>query len=236
MRRRSISICVILLALSGALSAVERRPIAEVDSDALIEDTQISPQGTGDDHVAVIWWIPVEFWQAMFARDPTASDDDTQAMLDALDGVSLLAVAQADISALGSFDFYPKDEVARTLSIRFTDAGGRTRTLVPMDAVNPDLRTVLAVFTPILGAAAGNLGSNIHFYVLDDRVDATTRRIDPYLSGDLEVRLMRRDGTPMAGSIPMPVNALYVPRKCPNGRDAHVSWRYCPWSGKRLPE
>jgi hypothetical protein len=31
-----------------------------------------------------------------------------------------------------------------------------------------------------------------------------------------------------------PLNSLFVPRTCPNGKPAHVSWKFCPWGGERL--
>ena len=82
----------------------------------------------------------------------------------------------------------------------------------------------------------GNLGSNMHFYVLNDRAKSVSRLLDPYRKGQIEIQLERRDKVLMDGSIEMPINALFVTRKCPNGKDAHISWKYCPWSGKKLEE
>jgi len=122
------------------------------------------------------------------------------------------------------------------MSLSFTAADGKRRTVTPMGTIDPNLGVVLAVFKPILGAAMGNLGNNMHFYVLDDRIEGAPRLLDPYREGLISVQLMRKNGDWMTAEIEMPLNSLFVPRKCPNGKDAHVSWKYCPWSGKRLED
>ena len=58
--------------------------------------------------------------------------------------------------------------------------------------------------------------------------------VDPYLQGLISVQIAKRNGDLMTADIEMPLNSLFVPRKCPNGKDAHISWKYCPWSGKLL--
>jgi len=214
--------------------AAEKKPIEEIDADALAGDTQITPKGTGDDHMAMVWWIPNEFWESIFSRDATISEADKEAMLRAMSGVSLLAVVQADISGLGAFQFYGKDEIKENLKIAYRNADGQKQKLSPLDDIGPDLQVVLGMFKPILGAAMGNMGSNLHFYVITDKSPTAARLADPYRQGQIDVRLTRRDGALLDARIETPINALFVPRKCPNGKEAHISWKYCPWTGKQL--
>jgi len=110
----------------------------------------------------------------------------------------------------------------------------KTRTLEPVQTINPELELVLGIFKPILGAAMGNLGKNMHFYVLDDRTKSSKRLLDPYHAGRIRVQLAKTQGDIMTAEIETPLDALFVPRICPNGREAHVSWNYCPWSGTQL--
>lgn len=225
---------MIILMISTYSMAAERKPLSEVDTDDLSSDTQAIPKGAGDDHASLVWWMPIEFWEAILSRDTSTSDTDRKAMLDTMSGVSLLAVVQADISVFGAFRFYSKEEIEKNMTLSFTDADGKKHSLSPMQTINPDLEVVLGVFKPILGAAMGRFGNNMHFYVLHDNSKTSSRLLDPYQKGQINIRLARRNNVLMNASIDMPINALYVPRKCPNGKDAHVSWNYCPWSGKKL--
>lgn len=227
--------CIVALAVTSAMAA-EKKRIQDVDTDEFTSDTQITPTGAGDDHVALAWWIPNEFWMAILARDKAASEADKREMLNALSGVSLLAVVQADITAFGAFRFYSKEEIERTMSISFTGAGGNKLNLATMRTIDPDLEVVLGIFKPILGAAMGNLGNNMHFYVLNDKTNTSRRLLDPYREGIINVKLAKRNGDLMRGNIEMPLNSLFIPRKCPNGKDAHISWNYCPWTGKKLED
>lgn len=227
--------CLALVLLATCAVAAERKAIEDVDSDEFTTDTQTSPKGAGDSHVALIWWIPNEFWESILARDTVTAEADKQAMLAAMDGVSLLAVVQADIGAMGQFNFYSKDEVSNTMGLSYTDATGNTQPLSQVETIKPELQAVLGVFQPILGAAMGNLGANFHFYVLNDASD-TGRLLDPYEQSVINIELVQRGGQRMKAQVETPLNSLFVPRVCPNGKEAHVSWKFCPWSGAKLPE
>jgi len=216
--------------------AAERKSIKAIDIDELTSDTQVILKGAGDNHLAIAWWIPNEFWESIFYRDATTSESDKKAMLDTWSGVSLLAVVQADISAFGAFKFYSKEEVEENMTLSYSDSNGKKQRLSLMQTIDLELMIVLGVFKPILGAAMGNLGNNMHFYVLNDRAKSVPRLLDPYRNGQIDIQLTSRDKVLIDASIEMPINAVFVPRKCPNGKDAHISWKYCPWSGKKLEE
>lgn len=227
---------VIVSTVSTYSMAAEKKSLKDVDTEAFASDTQVTLKGAGDNHMALAWWIPSEFWQALFSRDTTTSKAVKKAMLEAMSGVSLLAVVQADITVFGAFKFYSKEEIEENMILSFSGADGKKQRLSPMQTIDPDLEVVLGVFKPILGAAMGNFGNHMHFYVLNDKSESSQRLLDPYRRGQINIQLARRDEVLMDASLEMPINALFVPRKCPNGKDAHISWKYCPWTGKRLGE
>lgn len=233
MKQLLMSVVLACLCTTYAIAA-EKKPIESVDTDAFAEDTQVTPKGAGDNHLALAWWVPNEFWESILSRDHTTSASNKKAMLDAMSGVSLLAIIQADITELGAFEFYSKEEVEKNMRLSFSDLEGNEIHLSPMQALDSDLEVILSVFKPILGAAMGNLGNNMHFYVLSDRSKSSDRLIDPYQKGRISIQLAKKDTSLMDASIDLPVNALFVPRKCSNGKEAHISWQYCPWTGEKL--
>jgi len=235
MKKLLISTMIVLMVSTYSMAA-EKKSLEDVDPDSFIADTQVIPPGAGDNHVALAWWIPNEFWESMLSRDATTSEADKKAMLDAMSGISLLAIVQGDITTFGAFNFYSKEEIKEKMSISFTDASNKRQRMSPMQTLDPDLEVILGVFKPILGAAMGNLGNNMHFYVLNDKTKSSPRLLDPYRKGHISIQLSKRDEVLMSADIEMPLNSLFVPRKCPNGKDAHISWNYCPWTGKRLEE
>lgn len=228
------------LMMISSVNAAQRKPIATVDTDRLTKDTQVSPAEAGDGHMALVWWVPVEFWQAVFSKDSSTGETNKKQMLDTLSGVSLLAVVQADINSFGAFNFYPKEIVDSHMRVTYTGVDGKAQTLTPLTEISPDLEIVVGVFKPILGSAMGNLGKNFHFYVLNDKATTSkgfpTRVIDPYQAGELTVQIAKRSGTSLTARVEMPLNELFVPRLCPGDKPAHVTWKYCPWTGTKLSD
>lgn len=225
---------VMALTIATYTMAAERKPLKDVDTDAFTNDTQITLRGAGDNHMAFAWWIPNEFWQTLFSRDASISEADKKAVLQALSGISLLAIVQADITELGAFKFYSKEAIEKNMVLSFSNADGKKQRLSPAQKIDPNLEVVLGTFKPILGAAMGNFGNNLHFYVLNDTSQSSHRLLDPYQDGVINIQLERGDGVLMDASIETPINALFVPRKCPNGKEAHISWKFCPWNGEPL--
>ena len=234
--KKLLVVLMIILTVNTYSMAAQKKPLKDVDTDALITDTQVTPSGTGDNHFALAWWIPNEFWESILSQDTTTSEADKKAMLDVMSGVSLLAVVQADITAFGAFKFYSKEEIEKNMAISFSGLDGKKKKLSPIQTIDPDLEVVLGVFKPILGAAMGKLGENLHFYVLNDKSKSSIRLLDPYRKGQINIQISRRDKVLMDASIDTPLNSLFVSRKCPNGKEAHISWKYCPWTGQRLEE
>jgi len=236
MRKMLLITIAIILPISFCCMAAEKKPLAQVNIKDFVGDTQVFLTGAGDHHVGFAWWIPQEYWASVFARDKTTSEHDKREMLRVLSGVSLLVVGQADISNLGAFRFYGREEIAGRMQISLIDVAKTKRALAPMETIDADLEMLLGMLRPMLAAAMGNMGNNMHFFVFNDRAGASGRLLDPYGEGCLDIRLTTRTGAAVTGSIDLPLNCLYVPRKCPNGKDAHISWKYCPWTGQKLPD
>jgi len=228
-------IVISIIVMVSTVYAIEKKPIAAVDTNQLTEDTQISAP-CDNDHMNFIWWVPPEFWQATYANDKTTSEPDKKLIINTLRPYSLLMICQADISSFGSFKFYSKDEIESKLDITFKSKNGSLIKLIPLKDIDSDLQLMLDIFKPMFTAAAGNLGQNMHFFVFEDYDSTGKRKIDPYRFGTLNLRIGNREGKLMQTQLDFPLNSLYVPRKCPNGKEAHVTWKYCPWTGEKLED
>jgi hypothetical protein len=88
----------------------------------------------------------------------------------------------------------------------------------------------------MLSATLGKLGESMYFVVLDDQVKGH-RVISPLEKGALRVTLTHEGPEPLGTfEFETPLDSLYVPRMCPNGKPAHISWVVCPWDGTKLPQ
>lgn len=230
--KKLIAVAMTLLAFNSV--ALERKDLKDVSNNDIIADTQAQPEAAGDDHMALVWWIPLEYWASVFSRDPSISESIRNDMLNVLDDYVVIGVVQADISRFGSFDFYAKDEILKTIDVSYAPAEKAGFSLPLEENVSGDMQLLMEQIGPILKAAMGNMGANFHFFIYSDRTQDGSRLVDPYKHGELAITFKNRDSQVLDAAFPTPLNSLFIPRVCPNGEEAHVSWNYCPWSGKKL--
>jgi hypothetical protein len=228
-------VLALALGFASPAAAIQRRIITEINTDALIKETQVQAACPGD-CLGLVWWIPQEFWQATMGQDPTADKKATQPVLDALRPFSLVAVCQADISPMGAFTFYQENDVRQGLRVMFSPGDGPAAEVTPLAEPPAEVGALIGYFKPLLKAAMGQMGEHFHFFVLPNENSDGGRMIDPYKKQKLEIELTRSTGEKLPVQIEMPLDSLHVPRKCPNGKDAHISWAYCPWTGKKLKD
>ncbi len=228
------AICLFLFA-SGIAVAAERKDPTEINPvDFTTETQQMSSEAAVLD---MAWWIPVEFWEAVLRQDSTVPREQGDAMLEVMRPYFVVVVVQADISPFGSFTFIPEARIEEGLSLIYTDEEGDQSELTVLETTNPDFELLLLQLGPVLANAMGNLGENFNFYAFS-AVDKNGNRVaSPFEPGRLRVSLnAREDADPTVFEFEAPLDALFVPRICPNGKPAHISWNYCPWDGTRLSD
>jgi hypothetical protein len=224
---------IALSMVSAIAAAAERKPFDEVNTDALTRETQIT-EGS-DNALDLVWWLPVEFWQVALQSNPSLAQSQIDQVVDTLRPYSVIAVVQADISPFGAFHFFDEAKVASGLQIDYVREGGTAINLPIGTTSDPDLNLLLKQLAPILSAAMGEMGQNFYFFPLADQNADGERIVSPYETGQLRIDLTDREGMPRpAFEIEFPLDSLFVPRLCRNGKPAHISWKYCPWDGKKL--
>jgi len=218
--------------LAYSAHAIERKILLDVDINALTAETQV--MSAGSDSLDLVWFIFPEFWETTIRQSADVSEAQADQILGVLGNYSVLAVVQADISPFGSFQFFDKDTVMDGLTIEAIDTEGNVQTISHIEPADPDLRLLLDQMRPVLTQAMGNMGESFYFFPLAKFDDSGERIASPYESSRIRITLQRAEKNSVH-EIEMPLDSLFVPRTCPNGKPAHVSWVYCPWSGKKLP-
>lgn len=231
------TVCVfILLCIAVTLQAATSKPIENINSDALTNELQAT---TTEERFEMVWWIPQEFWAVTLKQSADVSDEMAQPLLDQLEPYAMLAVVQADISPLGAFDYYDEQTVLSHLRLIYSDAEGAEHELMPLDAENlpGDVTLLQQQITPLLKAAMGPMGSHLWFFTFKAIDDHQEQIMSPYEAGQLTINTADGVGEHiLKHRFQFPLDSLFVPRRCPNGRDAHISWKFCPWTGEALPE
>lgn len=201
----------------------------------LVHETQLNFSPPGGNHIAIGWWIPQEYWINIF-RNTTGSDPQSiDTALKLLRNYALLAVFQCD-NERGNYRFYQQQQIASGLQVFYQPEEGRRERLRPVQDLPADLEVLIASITPLLTNVMGNMGRNFTFFVFQDLDVNGKRTVDPYLPGSLEIQLRQKNNKVLKKQLDFPLNSLFLPRLCPNGVPADASWKFCPWTGIRLPE
>jgi hypothetical protein len=218
--------------LATNLKAAEKRAPTDVDSGVLTQELQ---RASNDEGIVVAWWMPSEFWAVALGNEKSLTPAQMEEVMKILRQYTFIAVVDGEVGG-AAVDFRDRVAVAKSLSVEVVDGAGKGRKVVPVEPVPDDVQPLLQVLVPAMGAAMGNLGRNLHFFVFQDE-EKDTRIFSPFDSGSVVVKLSGRENRQdISLSIERPIDSLLVPRLCANGRPAHVTWKFCPWDGKKLPD
>jgi hypothetical protein len=230
-----VALCISTLTLAllaPNLDAAEKRAPADVDSGVLTQELQ---RASNDQGIVVAWWMPAEFWAVALGNEKSLTPAQMEEVMKILRQYTFIAVVDGEVGG-AAVDFRDRAAVAKSLSVEVVDGAGKTRKVVPVEPVPEDVQPLLQVLVPAMGAAMGNLGRNLHFFVFLDQ-EKDLRIFSPFDAGSVVVKLSGRERREdITLSIDRPVDSLLVPRMCANGKPAHVSWKFCPWDGKKLPD
>src|SRR5262245_23371255 len=135
---KRLVLCTCMLMSLDALAS-ERKALEDVDVAALTNETQKMANAEG---VHLVWWIPREYWAASAMSEKSMSEDDLDELMKMMENVSMLAVAQGEISAFGSITFYDRDTIVKGMKVEIS-SGKQRRQLEPMKEVPDSLKLLL---------------------------------------------------------------------------------------------
>ena len=217
--QKYLSLLITTSVLSGLLvspiAALERRLTEDIPAEELVKETMQFKE-IGENKLLLMWYVPME---AMGAP--------------AQNGL-LIAVAKAEISPDGIFDFASENELERGLTVTYMNSETSRPQILKLTSINADLTQFIALIKPMISRIAGDIGQGMHFFVYGNVNASGQKIVSPYNPGRLEVSLSIGTTQRATSTLDLPLNSLFVPRLCPNGKPAHISWKYCPWDGTPL--
>jgi hypothetical protein len=197
------------------LRAAEKRSYPNIPFDELIKETIQYPELDGKTQ-SLVWWLPLEAYG-------TSSQS-----------VILILVAKVQSSSLETFQFASESEIRRGLRVRYIALNGKSIVLEPAPR-SAEINDLVLELKPFFAKFAGRFGNGLEFFTFRN-VDSSGKKIvSPYEPGRLKISTNANTAKQSESSVELPLNSLFVPRLCPNGKPAHVTWRYCPWDGSPLP-
>ena len=219
MRKMIVSALVLAVATTGL--AVAEGP----DLQQLIQETQRVQQENGV--LRLVWWIPTEFWEISLAEDSSITQEQKEAVLQALDDFLMVAVVDGKFSALGTLTGAPKSEIIKKVTV---DVGGRTLKPIAEGDFSGDARIFFDTMKPMLASMMGQLGEGMEFIAFEGRDAEKQRYADPKGTGSIKVRIDADEYT-----FRLPLGSLMPPMYDPStGEEFPGNYKYSPFTGKSL--
>jgi hypothetical protein len=218
-------LAAVVLALTLAAPAVAAEQKVQITD--LIRETQQQSKNT--ERLTLVWWMPLEFWQASLAvSGMQMSPEKTEEFLAIVRPYLIVAVADGKMSPLGSATFV-SEEVLRS-GIKVVDSVGRSYLPIPDDKISADMKQLTHAMRPIFANLIGAMGENIRFFMFSSR-DADGKEIASATSTrSFDIQLGERRfhwRLPLGSVLPLKV--------CPeDGEAMNGAWSFCPWHGAKL--
>lgn len=219
-RSKSLSLLImasILLGLNAnPTNALERRSTQEIPVEELVKEI-IKLVEIDSSSLGVIYYIPLEVFGAKSQEQ-----------------VIIIAAAKVEILSPERFKFTAESELQKELKVAYIDSSGQSVALTP-GSKTADISGFITYMKPFLSKFAGRFGEGLQLFVYKNVNSSGKTIVSPYEFGKLKISLDGKDEKQIVSEIDLPLNSLFIPRLCSNGKPAHVSWKYCPWDGTPLP-
>ncbi len=233
----SRTLATVFLIVMVAGLAIGQQPSAPASSSEFqpaIEEivTETQQHVSGDGTTGIVWWIPVEFWEA--AANAHGGKGDLNAFKPLRD-YTMLVVVVGKVGSFGNIQWFSEDDVRQ--SVLLQDAAGATYLPLKTDEINGEAQGMATVMRPIFVNALGKLGENfvILFFPAKDKAG---KAIAPAKDrGSFTVVMRRLAGQEKSWTWNTPLNSLMPPKYCPVGKErVQNNWNFCPWHGVALTD
>lgn len=182
--------------------------------------TQELQQVEQKDGLAIVWWLPDEFWIASSQRP-----GDMDATLKALDPYILVILLDGKIDSTGGLVFKSEEEVRG--KVRILDSAGNAYKPLPYETMNDDAKAVIDRLKPRMSKSLGQVGEGAVF-VTFSKYDKNGKPIVlPRSPGRFHIVNGTHDF-----SFRLPLSALSPKVKCKSDPELFPSnYKYCPFDG-----
>lgn len=214
-----------LPAFAQSQEAPRPRPIAEVNANALVNQTQVISDDP--DRFELVWWMPPEFWQRSLL-DSDVGAGEREEMIALFSKYVVVAVVKGDLGDFGMKNFANADTLRRQL--RLLDADGTRVAPLPQDDLEAELAILFTVMRPVMASFIGPAGENMQMFAFPGRDRAGKPRADALAAGTVRFDL---DGVPFTFETPLP--SLLMPMvDGATGQEFPGTYRFNPYTGAPL--
>lgn len=213
---------IAMVALTGNVSAQDFK----VSINKLTAETQQLSESP--DNLKLVWWIPIEFWEAVFAQDENMPKDQADQILHVFQQYTLLSTIDGTIGTFGDISYKTKKQIFNSLEI--IDNNNKSYFPLREEIIDQQTKDVVDFIKPVLANMLGKMGENMYFFLFQKEDNPRDRIIHPTKEEKFTVKL---GGEKLHWNLPL--SSLLKPKKCPVDNEImNGSWKFCPFHGVKL--
>ena len=180
------------------------------------------------DNLKLVWWIPIEFWEAVFDQDKNMPKELADEILQVFKQYTLLSTIDGTIGTFGDIAYKTKKQIFNSLEI--IDNNNKSYFPLREERIDQHTKDVIAYIKPVLANMLGKMGENMYFFLFQKEDNPNDRIINPTKEENFTVKL---GGEELRWNLPL--SSLLKPKKCPvDNKLMSGAWKYCPYHGVKL--
>jgi len=199
---------------------------SKVNLNALIQETQKMSEKA--DEMTLIWWLPEEYWRAVFAENPTVTESQAEEFAKVLRPYVFIVAVDGKTGTFGGITYQSEAAIRNSLQL-IDNQGARYRPLSD-EKIDADTKVFLSMIKPVLGDMLGPIGQNMHFFLFPSKDKKGQNIADTKQEGFFRVNWGEKEF-----KWRLPLGSLLPPKRCPvDGEKLNGAWKFCPWHGVKL--
>ena len=229
------AVLILALLMPSLATAAELLPNTQVNGSTLMDDVFFATEDEED--LTMGWWMPGQVFVMAWMMEPTTPPEEVAELNALVEGKLVLMMAHSKITALASVRPAERASTLERLKVTSIKADGSRHELVLAEQISAELTGYFNLLRPVFSNSFGKVGEAMDFFVYNNVAADGSPLVDPSLDELIRIDIAAGDGfKQFEFEASTQCNSLFKPRTCSTGEPAHVSWKFDPWTGKKLPE
>jgi len=219
-----ITLCTLLGLIF--ISAGKPKDLKEVVLDDLIKETQFRPGEAGQGEIKLVWWLPTQFWAAIYSQNDDVSQETSDLIVSAMDKYTMVIVLDGEVNALGGLTAKSSKKIRSNIVVR--DGSGKEFKPLDNEDIDGEAQMVLTILKPVFSNLLGKMGENMELLMFTNKEESI---LDPFeVGGDIVYDDEKID-------LELPLASLLQDKECPkDSATMNAKWDYCPYHGVELAD
>lgn len=197
-----------------------------IDLDIMFKETQLFSEDINK--MAMVWWIPNEYWLGMAQEDPLYDEILAQETIKLLEPYIVTFILLGKVGTFGGIKYESVEKIYDKSKIVFSD----NHSLHPIDRneIDPDAKNFLDVMKPVFANTMGEMGENMQYVLFSAKYQNGDYYINPKEKDHFIVHVSNEEF-----KFKLPLASLFPKKSCPNcGEKLNGLYSFCPYDGYQL--